>query len=496
MKRDSSTTGSTKQRAIRAKSKWLGKASLQIEFEETSFEAVDRVINLSKGDIVVCETTCLHYAMHALAVEGGLKELWLVPPRLSSECILTPELLSDFEAALVESHGELFESLSHYGKTFKGLTTSIPDAPIKMLVTTCYVGVPIEPAVNWPLYNAYWVNMLNTEGATGAVIYPPLCDQDETLPSLREGNLVDDFFPGDFSRAIELPNGHIMLALGEEADAFRVEDLTDFENPWTCEMTDIALAVNDGCLVPSLLRTGVKLLDEMFLGELSSRISRGTTLSEKSLDIKKRLDARVVEPDEEDLAKTSNGKKLIPIGGSVGGAYAPLDSWLYARENDLYYVDGSCFNNGEIWPAVLRSMPKGQERYIVDQHDGEVLLVSRNSKEPAVYKAVRPTLIGNSVFVIRLYPSIDRNYLACWMRGWFARTWMHNEGKILSKAILETLPVPILEEEVMEQVIQYERSIDEKIFNLREEIGKLESGNRFAPLAATKQHEHEERGDE
>ena len=473
------------KKALRDQAEWMDKASEQIVFGDEALEAIDRCLDLKPDDILVCESTCLHYATHALGIEGGLGELWLIPPRLANENI-SADLLNAFSEPLKENFGELLESLEAQSSAFKGLTASVPEDPFKMLITTQYVGVPIESATTWPKYNEFWIDMLNTESSIGAVIYPPADAKSTTLPSLREGNFDGNYYPGGFVRAVELASGHVVLAQGEATGTFLMEDLTNPNTPWTREVGSLELVVNDGCLIPSMIRAGVEVVKETTLGELASRISRGTTLSEKDLDVVEKLNGRIVEPPEEDNRGLPFKSKRHATGFS-GGIYTQLDSWVYAEQDDLYYVDGSCFNKGEIWPTVLNSIPKGQERYIVDKHDGEVLLVSRNSKEPAVYEAIRPTLIGNSVFVIRLDSDISRAYLACWMRGSYAKSWMHDQGKALSKGVLSDLPVPILRDEVMEQTVRYESSIDEKIFNLREEIGKLESSNRFAPLAATKE---------
>ena len=175
----------------------------------------------------------------------------------------------------------------------------------------------------------------------------------------------------------------------------------------------------------------------------------------------------------------------FPSGAFEQADRIASDPGASAREGDLYYVDGQSFEDGKVWPSLLEAIPKGQERYIVDRHDGEVLLVSRNSKEHAIYRPQHPTLIGNSVFVIRLGSGISGDYLACWMRGLYARAWLHNGGKMLSKATLASLPVPILSDEVMEQTVRHERSIDEKIIALQQELASLREANRYAPLHAT-----------
>lgn len=460
----------------------LGNASEQIAFDGCALEAIDRILDIGQEDVLLCEATCLGYAVHAASMADGPKEVWIVPP-LKSGIRPAESLIKDFGTTVSRSYPDLMSTLEGLGDVYKGFTATVPDDPFKLLITTQYCGVPVSSALEWPDYNHFWIGMLNACHSTGAVIYPPANEQDEKNPSL----LQDNIDTGDFATAVELSNGRVVLGLGVSDGGFLMEDLTNPDDPWICEVSQLAISVNDGCLVPSILRSGVEVVKETTLGEISSRISRGTTLSEKDLDVSERLSSRVVEPPERNgSAKTGESRATSKPRrgyGYSGGIYTLQDKWTYALENDLYYIDGSCFNEGDIWPTVLNSIPKGQERYIVDERDGDVILVSRNSKEPVVYRAIRPTLIGNSVFVIRIGMDISRDYIACWMRGWYAKRHLRDGGKTLSKGIIESLPVPILGSEAMEQAIRYESIIDEKIFDLREEIGKLESCNRFAPLA-------------
>lgn len=500
------TTMTDDERTVaKRQSEWLEKASLQIEFTTEALEAIDRSIGLSEGDTLVCETTCLGYAAHAM--ERGVTGLLLVPPQMDSGNP-SPEMLGVFRMAFEESFGQQLGSLAEHGSAFGGLTVSVPERPFRLLVTTRYV-TDDQPATEWPLYNGYWVDMLNTEGSAGAAIYPPADEKGGSPTYIGAPRVGGAHDTGRFTGAVELPGGYVALTTYSPSKttglkefeglgidpfvasmltvSFRMVDLSNPNDPWACEATALTLLANGGCLVPSLVRSGVEVEEETTLGELASRISRGTTLTEKGLSIKGKLSERARKAAEE--AEAEAWATLDPATGFDPTALMRAerlssDIWASAREDDLYYVDGSCFADGEISPTLLRSMPKGQERYVVNSYDGEVLLVSRNSKEAIVYSARRPTLIGNSVFVVRLDSDISRDYLACWMRGLYAQEWMHNSGKYLTKRILECLPVPILGEEAMAQTLSYERSIDGKILELQAAIQRLESSDRFNPSAA------------
>ena len=473
-----------------ARAEWLREALLQIELSDDALEAVDRCVNLSEGDVLVCETTCLGYAVHALSIESGIKELWLVPPEIG--CELTPELLDDFELRLRETSGILLDSLEANGSKFRGLTTVVPSSAFKLLITDALEWFPLISELEWPVFNNYWRGMLSTSGSIGVVIKPtsdelaefktpsdwPLDEWEEG--SLLEGHANGVYYSAGIVRVIELADGHIVLATGEPEGTIILEDLTDASDSWVCEVAAITPAVNGGSIMPSLIRSGVEVVDETALAELTSRISRGTTLSEKHLDV-------VGDPEPSDMYDPRLWDVMFLV--SNGGGHAPSTSEFYAYPGRYYYIDGSCLQNGEIRPKVLDSMPKGQERYVVDSHDGKVLLVSRNSKELAVYEAKNPTLISNSLFVVRLSRSAIVDYIACWMRGTFAKAWLHDGGKMLSKAVLASLPVPILSDETMEQTVRYERDLDEKVYELYQQIAGLKAANRFNPLAAAKGHQ-------
>ena len=195
--------------------------------------------------------------------------------------------------------------------------------------------------------------MLKTEGATGAVLYPSPDSQKGPHPGLYITFSKGFYYPEGFVRSLEIPGGRVLLALGELTGTFHMEDLSDPDDPWSLDATPITQALNNGCVIPSVVRHGTKVLEERTLGELASRISRGTTLSERDLDIR-----------EPDLSKQATFLGLGEIAYLVGmgGGFAPSTTEFYAYPGDLYYIDGACFKDGTIRPKVLNSMPEGQER--------------------------------------------------------------------------------------------------------------------------------------
>ncbi len=506
MKKDTSNPFANieEEMAVEAEAEWLQKASVQIELADAALDAIDRSIGIGSGDVILCETTCLDYAVHALSSGHGIGGLWLVTPNLPSYAGSSADLLGEFESRLRASFPETLDALEGCGDAFMGLTTSVPDEPFKLLITDRYERIPFGSQLEWPLYNSLWDDMIDTEGSTGAVIYPltnetePLSEGNTPLFPTHEAEGV--YYSGGFSSVVELPGGHIMLALGKQEGTLHVEDLSDPTDPWSRDVAPITIAVNNGNLLPSSLRASVEVIEETTLGALASRISRGTALSEKALDINKWADSPEgldpMIPEDFYLVSFGDEDDYGILNSGVGGT-APSYGGYYRYPGDFYYIDGTCFQDGKIRPKVLDSMPEGQERYVVDGQDSEVILVSRSSREIAVYRNIsRPTLIGNSVFVVHLGQRVSMDYVACWMRGRFAKEWLDGEGRLLTKRLLVSLPVPILAGEAMERTVRYERSIDKRVFDLYQEIAGLKASNRFNPRAAADQSETEERGDE
>ena len=419
--------------------------------------AIDRALGLCQDDVLLCEIVCLDYVEHVLSLEDAPKELWIVPPSYSAHPSYDVAW-SEVESEISSRCEKLVESFGGEASCFKGFTNTVPNRPFKQVRTAYETSVPIESALDRLEWDPAWSAIENGEALCGVAIF----ERDEGLRgpgSLTEGNVI---LKG-LTWAIELPDNLVVLAFDGNSETCRMEDLSIPEDPWFRDITPLDIAVNDGCLVPSMYRSGVELHDQTTLGEMAASVRRGTSLNSKDLDI---------------LGKAR-------FGSAVGTAFGPIKVDYRADKDDLFYVDSSCFDKGKIWPQRLKAMPKGQERYIVHAHDGEVLLASRNGKQFAFYKPLCPTLIANSVFVVKLDADVDKEYLECWFRGWFARSWLHDGGRTLSKGVLSSLPIPIVDKEIAELVVSRDHAIDDEIAVLRDRIGMLEQMNRFAPLAAT-----------
>ena len=458
-----------------SRSRWVDSAAGQLRFTEAELRAVDRYLGIDESDVVYCETTCFEYAKHVLSDSVGVKELWLIPPTYAMGDV-TDDLLSQFEKRFKETiKGQ--DVLNEAAGVFKGLTTSVPRDRFKLLVTAkCETNQGV-PDLTIPEYNKFWMRMRAADGASGAVLF--LSDEDDgwrSLPVFKAELSSGSYDTYGFTQSLELSSGNVLLAVGDSADAFHMEDFTNPGDPWELEATEMDLVVCDGCLRPSVVRSCPRVKKSLTLDSLAVGIRRGTSLSERDLEVK---ELPSFSPEN-----TYGFGELLYLTRSDSGL-TPSTSEFYEYPGDYYYIDGGCFKGGVIRPKVLCDIPADQFRYVVDGGDGEVLLVSRSSKEIAVYKNIkRPTLIGNSVFVVRLDKRISIEYLACWMRGEYAKEWLRGGARLLSKNVLASLPVPVLDTDLMDWTVRYEQSIDEDIFDMTQRLRGLRARNRFNPLGA------------
>ena len=428
----------------------------QYKLSEETLEAIDRALGITQNDVLLCDIACLDYVEHVIALETTPKELWVIPPS-SSKSVPQDIAWDEIENEASARYEKLTKSSEGKLGCFKGFTNAAPNRTFKQVRTACETGIPIESPLDRLGWDPVWSDIGSGDALCGVAVF----ERAEELKgpgTLTEGNVV---LKG-LTWAFELPDNYVVLAFDGSSDICHMEDLSNPEDPWVRDITPLDIAVNDGCLLPSMYRNGVELMDQTTLGEIATSVSRGTSLNSKDLDI---------------VGKAK-------FGSVVGTAFAPIKVDYRADKDDLFYVDSSCFDKGKIWPQRLKAIPKGQERYTVHSHDGEVLLVSRNGKQFAFYKPLCPTLIANSVFVVKLDSVASKEYLECWFRSWFTRSWLYDNGRTLSKGVLSSLPIPIVNDEIASLIVKREQSIDEELVALRDKIGMLEWINRFAPLAA------------
>lgn len=453
----------------------------QCELDEPALEALDRILELDEGDLFFCEVSCLAYAAHVLAQKKNLKGLWLIPAYDGGYAFPRDGKMR-YEEEMADAATRIKQIVGEEHQCFKGFASVPPDEPYKLLITTeAEEGVPTG---GWPEMTSYFHHQLSeTGGSREAVIYPPLDEQPESN-SLREGN----YFTIGLPWVVELSNGRIVIGHDNGSKVCRMVDLSDAGHPWEIEAAPFVVAACGGCLVPSMCRKCAGAVEETSLGELASRISRGTSLSRKALDPYpyKTVESTLVPIFSTDPADNSE----LPEKRH----HTYRKSGSRADEGDLLFLDSSCINSDKVEPMFIDEIPKGQERYTVKPEDGEVLLISRNEKSFVFYKAPAPTLIANSVYVVWLNPDVDTRYLECWIEGSYAERWLKTAGKIfvdsrdpepiLSKGTLSSLPVPVFNQEIASQTLARKNAILHEIQKLYYEIGRLESKEAFAPASA------------
>ena len=197
------------------------------------------------------------------------------------------------------------------------------------------------------------------------------------------------------------------------------------------------------------------------LGEIASRIGRGTSLAGKSLDF------------------AGDGDRKAGICFPDPSVYGVV------YKNDYLYIDSASFVVDRVAPKKLASIPAGQERYTIDERDGRVLLVARNGqfKRWAFYHAQRPTLIANSVFIVRFADDVDIELLRRWLCSPYASKWLRGGGQMLSKEVLASLPIPTLEPEARKKLLETDRAYEKKINDVAADLDQLKS-DRVCYLAS------------
>ena len=460
----------------------------QLELNETAFEALDRILELNENDLFFCEISCLGYAAHVLTLDNGPKELWIIAEN-DSICVTPRGMRKSFVEWMANSAEEIVRGIGGEHRCFKGFASAPPDEPYKLLITTnAEDGVP---TAGWPEMTSYFHHHLSEVGGSKeAVIYPPLDEQPKSN-SLREGS----YFAKGLPWIVELSSGRIIIGYDDDSKVCRMVDLSDAEHPWEIEASPFTVAACGGCFVPSMCRQLADSIGETSLGELATRISRGTSLSRKTLNPYSHKATKLkplLYPFEDERYNPDNG----PDQPEEPAVTINRDG-SRAREGDLLYLDSSCINAGKTKPLFIDDMPKGQERYTVTPEDGEVLLFSRNEKRFVFYEAPCPTLIANSVYIVWLNSNVDNRFLECWLEGTFAERWLKTAGQghtketlpngsepILSKGTLSSLPVPVMEERVARQTVARKDAILHRIGELYCEIAMLESREAFAPASA------------
>lgn len=459
----------------------------QVDCPESCCEAIDHIIGLDEDDVLLCDVELLAYAAHALSIDNPPREVWLVPGGHWNEDIHPNDIL-DVCLWLDNVCDEIRENFNQQYPVFMGFISTAPKEEFKQVRHINEVSW--RQPLNVLRDDVIWQAMTDVAGSRGALV--SIHDRERKgSNSFMEGNVVLRGLSG----VVEFDSGMLVLGFDDECEFCHMEDLSREGSSWTCDISPVGIAANEGCLVPSAYRQRALPVGQTTLGEIASRIGRGTSLTEKSLGPMTELIT------EKKSVATKHGidftLKATASADSVGSAEGSDDSaqiialskdGYLIHSGDLFYIDSSSFEDGKVIPSSLESIPKGQERYVVDKSDKEVLLVSRNGKQCAFYKAYCPTLIANSIFIVRFDESVDIDFLCCWMQSSFARAWLYDEGQMLAKATLASLPVPILEDRIKELVIKRNKDINAKIIALYNQITMLDQKERFAPITALEEY--------
>lgn len=238
---------------------------------------------------------------------------------------------------------------------------------------------------------------------------------------------------------------------------------------------------------------------EALLGEIATRIGRGTTLSGKSLPLEGPLHTctRILARAAEQPGIT------IPPWLPRTGTFIEWGNLL--EPTDIAYVEASGIReNGTIELQLLTELPPQQGRYIITPEDGPVILIPRDGSTCALVEAPCTILLANSIFAVRFprpgeddeaaKPKRGRKpkattgpialengacaapspaFVEIFLQSSFGRHLLDQLPKPLGKNELAALPIPLLSEEMQQEVIDRNRRINQSVLREAERAEKL-----------------------
>lgn len=299
-------------------------------------------------------------------------------------------------------------------------------------------------------------------------------------PSPRGGRVRNDFdmyrgggfYDERLKAVVQLPdeeNAWLFTWSGSPTSAIVMSDLGAAGNSATghgeqratSRMVEVSRAdvyVNGYDYTPSHYVGGYQGAESVRLGSMASRISRGTSLSRKNLEL-------IPDPPTNFT------------GGLWKGQYCGYVDTSSIRD-DPHDPDTLIFSRG-IAPEMIATIPEGQSRYVVDTGE-TVLLVPRNGKRLAVYRAPGPTLVSNNLFAVWLEDEWrNSEYLSRVLTCGFVSGQIYRTPKPITKKALENLIVPVPPEEVQEAFVASERARDKIIARREEELEELKLADGF-----------------
>ena len=247
----------------------------------------------------------------------------------------------------------------------------------------------------------------------------------------------------------------------------------------TLKVTNYEIALNRNYCPAYYLSGDYLHASNVSLGSLAKKIQRGTALSGKDLDILGTI-------YKKDKSKEKSPSEFVMLSGFGGPAPMGLKSSTYIiYGDDLWYIDNACIQqDGTVVPKVISEIPEGQQRYTLNPEDGICILIPRNGKAVVPFEAKVPTLVSNNLFIVRLLPETNADYLSCLLRSSLVKTQIIAAAKPLSKEDVGNLEIPMMNKADQDLVVKYDSEITKEIIDLQNEIAMLEMLDPFDPLEA------------
>lgn len=357
---------------------------------------------------------------------------------------------------------------------------------LKLICGTTNDQSPFDPiGINIQDCSSAWnlVQSQSTESITAVICVENMQDGKE----LYRADMwpIFNFDDRGLSAVISFENfldGWVFVWTGARSTNIEMVECFGTDTKKSVSVSPADIFVNGWNYTPTHYLNGYLGANPILLGKLASRITRGTSLSGKTLikrgtveERTKRQVERYAREPQETIISTAPLK--IPVTLRNEGMHT-----IY--ENDLFYLDASSIrDDGDVMPEIIADIPEGQERYVVYPEDGMVLIVPRGGKGIALYNAQVPTLISNNLFVVFLNTEhTGTEYLRLALNCSYVRAQIRNlmtSSKLLGKKDIENIEIPFIPKEAQDAVLECKRAQNSRSAGLRDIADSLESVNAF-----------------
>lgn len=451
---------------------------------ESSKILIHNNIGAEPGDVVLCDLARLDYLVYALAYGDTNVTYRLIRP--SQVDIARYAIFSEFILRGIDGVVENLE-VPHWGSPFDDnplremswFLDDLRDRPFRQL-RNCFNTTESLTALQEN--DEYWClsQSRGAEQSRSVVYLEDYEDLSDRLTGRDKGmELFDDtwlkevlelhedtgvflmIWDGGFQQDIK------MTVVNESDDSSSSSKESILNESASCSVSRTTIFINGRNFTPSYYLSGYIEHKEVYLSDVVTEIRRGTTMSKK---------------DFESLIIGSTSRSEVITSPTNKGTV--LTTHYALRENDRYlFIDNSNIESQDkVIPTALSELPEKQQRFTVLPEDGEVLLVPRSGEFVARYFPYVPTLISNNIFIVKVNKElIDFDYLYYYLNSALTRKDMRLLDKPLSKHSLQSIGIPVVSKERQESTCVYAKAIDEKIREMKNEIGFLNRIERFNP---------------